>query len=46
MASVQNRYNLSERSSEAVLQACEREGRIHTLVPAGYRETGEAGWTS
>jgi pyridoxine 4-dehydrogenase len=26
VASVQNRYNLSERSSEAVLQACEREG--------------------
>jgi pyridoxine 4-dehydrogenase len=26
IASVQNRYNLSERSSEAVLQACEREG--------------------
>ena len=25
VASVQNRYNLSERSSEAVLQACERE---------------------
>jgi aryl-alcohol dehydrogenase-like predicted oxidoreductase len=26
VASVQNRYNLSDRSSEAVLQACEREG--------------------
>jgi pyridoxine 4-dehydrogenase len=26
IASVQNRYNLSDRSSEAVLQACEREG--------------------
>src|ERR671916_946469 len=26
VASVQNRYNLAERSSEAVLQACEREG--------------------
>src|ERR671911_47223 len=26
VVSVQNRYNLSERSSEAVLQACEREG--------------------
>jgi pyridoxine 4-dehydrogenase len=26
VASVQNRYNLSERSSEAVLEACEREG--------------------
>jgi pyridoxine 4-dehydrogenase len=26
VASVQNRYNLSNRSSEAVLQACEREG--------------------
>src|SRR5215210_7908867 len=26
VASVQNRYNLFERSSEAVLQACEREG--------------------
>ena len=26
VASVQNRYNLSERSSEAVVQACEREG--------------------
>jgi pyridoxine 4-dehydrogenase len=26
VASVQNRYNFSERSSEAVLQACEREG--------------------
>ena len=25
IASVQNRYNLSDRSSEAVLQACERE---------------------
>jgi aryl-alcohol dehydrogenase-like predicted oxidoreductase len=25
VASVQNRYNLSDRSSEAVLQACERE---------------------
>ena len=26
VASVQNRYNLSDRSSEAVLRACEREG--------------------
>jgi pyridoxine 4-dehydrogenase len=26
VASVQNRYNLTDRSSEAVLQACEREG--------------------
>jgi pyridoxine 4-dehydrogenase len=26
VASVQNRYNLSDRSSEAVLQACERAG--------------------
>jgi aryl-alcohol dehydrogenase-like predicted oxidoreductase len=26
VASVQNRYNFSDRSSEAVLQACEREG--------------------
>jgi pyridoxine 4-dehydrogenase len=26
VVSVQNRYNLSERSSEAVLEACEREG--------------------
>ena len=26
VVSVQNRYNLSDRSSEAVLQACEREG--------------------
>ncbi len=26
VASVQNRYNLSDRSSEALLQACEREG--------------------
>ncbi|HEU4493044.1 MAG TPA: aldo/keto reductase [Rubrobacteraceae bacterium] len=26
IASVQNRYNLTDRSSEAVLQACEREG--------------------
>jgi pyridoxine 4-dehydrogenase len=26
LASVQNRYNLFDRSSEAVLQACEREG--------------------
>ena len=46
VASVQNRYNLSERAPRRrwCRPASGRVG-IHTLVPAGHREAGEARWT-
>ena len=38
IVTVQNRYNLTDRDSEDVLEACEaRRHRLHPLVPAGHR---------
>ena len=38
VVTVQNRYNLVDRHSEDVLEACERDGhRLHPVVPAGHR---------
>jgi diketogulonate reductase-like aldo/keto reductase len=41
VVSVQNRYNLADRASEDVLQACERDGIA--LVPPRHRRPGQAG---
>ena len=41
VVTVQNRYNLEDRDSEDVLEACERGGhRLHPLVPARHRPAG------
>ena len=41
VVSVQNRYNLADRESEDVLDACDRRGhRVHPVVPAGHRRAG------
>ena len=43
IASVQNRYNLTDREHEDVLNACEQGGhRLYTVVPSGHGQSGEA----
>ena len=43
VATVQNRYNLVDRGSEAVLAHCDARGhRVHPVVPARKREAGAA----
>ena len=42
IATVQNRYNLTDRGSEDVLDYCEtRRHRLYPVVPAGYRRPRE-----
>ena len=44
VVSVQNRYNLTDRSSEDVLDACEDAGhRVHPMVPARMGSLAEPG---
>ena len=44
IVSVQNKYNLTERKHEAVLEYCERGGDwVHPVVPGGGGEAGGAG---
>ena len=44
IVSVQNMYNLTARTAEPVLEACEAAGhRLHPVVPAGRRAARRAG---